>query len=65
VVGGIVHRVMVKVLEEVAFEVCFEEDPPPFWSIGEVLSEDLCVFLVYDVFSFKREGVDVLLGCLL
>jgi len=28
VVGGIVHRVVVKVLEEVAFEVCFEEDPP-------------------------------------
>ena len=64
-VGGIAHRVVVKVLEEVAFEVCFEEDPPPFWSIGEVLSEDLCVFLVYELFSFKREGVDVLLGCLL
>jgi hypothetical protein len=54
-----------KVLEEVAFEVCFEEDPPLFRSIGEVLSKDLCVLLVYDVFGFKSEGVDVLLGCLL
>jgi len=35
VVGGIVHRVVVKVLEEVAFEVCFEEVPPPFRGIGE------------------------------
>ena len=64
-VGGIVHRVVVKILEEVAFEVCFEEDPPPFRSIGEVLNEDLCVFIVYDVFGFKSEVVDVLLGCLL
>jgi hypothetical protein len=65
VVGGIVHRVVVKVLEEVAFEVCLEEDPPIFRSIEEVLSEDFCVLLVYDVFGFKSEGVDVLLGSLL
>ena len=44
-VGGIVHRVVVKVLEEVAFEVCFEEDPPSILEYRRSFERRLvCVF---------------------